>query len=116
MPRVAVKSDVFNVIADPRRRAIIDLLARRRGLPVATIVVTLGLLQPAVSKHLGVLREVGIVTVKKVGTSRVYDLNLAQLRTIQDWVQTLEKHWESQLDRIRARAEKRASRPNNTPD
>ena len=83
---------------------------------MATIVLTLGLLQPAVSKHLGVLREVGIVTVKKVGKSRVYDLNLDQLRTIHDWVQTLEKHWESQLDRIRARAEKRASRLSSTPE
>ena len=116
MPRVAATSDVFNAIADPRRRAIIDLLSRRRGLPVTTIVLTLGLLQPAVSKHLGVLREVGIVTVKKLGKSRVYDLDIDQLRTIQDWVQTLEKHWESQLDRIRARAEKRASRSSSTPE
>ncbi len=83
---------------------------------MATIVLTLGLLQPAVSKHLGVLRGVGIVTVKKVGKSRVYDLNLDQLRTIQDWVQTLENHWQSQLDRIRARAEKRASRPSITSE
>lgn len=116
MPRESATPDVFNAIADPRRREIIDLLSRARGLPVATIVLALGLLQPAVSKHLGVLREVGIVTVKKVGRSRVYDLNLDQLRTIQDWVQRLEKHWESQLDRIRARAEKRASRSANTPE
>jgi DNA-binding transcriptional ArsR family regulator len=116
MPRVSATSDVFNAIADPRRREIIDLLSRRRGLPVGTIVLTLGLRQPAVSKHLGVLREVGIVTAKKLGRSRVYDLNLDQLRTIQDWVQTLEKHWESQLDRIRARAEKRASRSSSMPE
>jgi DNA-binding transcriptional ArsR family regulator len=116
MPRVAATSDVFNAIADPRRRAIINLLSRRRGLPVTTIVLSLGLLQPAVSKHLGVLREVGIVTVKKVGKSRVYDLNLDQLRTIQDWVRTLEKHWESQLDRIRARAEQRAANSSTRPE
>lgn len=113
MPRTSATSDVFNAIADPRRRQIIDLLSRRRGLPVGIIVLTLGLAQPAVSKHLGVLREVGIVTVTKLGKSRVYALNLAQLRTIQDWVQTLEKHWERQLDRIRARAEQRASRSSN---
>src|SRR5580692_9141266 len=109
MPRAAATSDVFSAIAEPRRRQIIDLLSRRRGLPVGTIVLVLGLAQPAVSKHLGVLREVGIVTVEKLGKSRVYDLNLDQLRTVQDWVQALEKHWEYQLDRIRARAEKRAS-------
>jgi DNA-binding transcriptional ArsR family regulator len=115
MPRVAAPSDVFNAIADPRRRQIIDLLARRRGLAVGTIVLTLGLAQPAVSKHLGVLREVGIVAVKKMGKSRVYDLRLDQLRTIQDWVQMLEKHRERQLDRIRARAEQRAARASTTP-
>jgi DNA-binding transcriptional ArsR family regulator len=116
MPLVSATSDIFNAIADPRRRQIIDLLARRRGLPVGTIVLTLELPQPAVSKHLGVLREVGIVTVKKVGKSRIYDLNLDQLRTVQDWVQSLEKHWERQLDRIRARGEQRASRSSSTPD
>jgi DNA-binding transcriptional ArsR family regulator len=114
MPRVAAQTDVFNAIADPRRRQIIDLLARRRGLAVGAIVLTLGLAQPAVSKHLGVLREVGIVTAKKLGKSRVYDLNLDQLRTVQDWVQALEKQWERQLDRIRARAEERA-RSTSTP-
>ena len=116
MPRVSATSDVFNAIADPRRRQIIDLLSQRRGLPVGTIVTTLGLRQPAVSKHLGVLRGVGIVTVEKLGKSRVYDLNLEQLRTIQKWIQTLEMHWERQLGRIRARAEQRASRSSDTPE
>src|SRR5271166_941505 len=104
MAQTSTTTDVFNAIADPRRRQIIDLLARRRGLPVGTIVLSLGLPQPAVSKHLGVLREVGIVSVTKLGKSRVYDLNLVQLRAVQDWVQSLERHWQNQLDRIRARA------------
>lgn len=116
MPHASATFDVFNAIADPRRRQIIDLLSRRRGLPVGSIVLTLGLRQPAVSKHLGVLRKAGIVTVEKLGKSRVYDLNLDQLRTIQDWVQTLEKHWERQLDRIRARAEQRAASSSTTPE
>jgi DNA-binding transcriptional ArsR family regulator len=116
MPRASATPDVYSAIADPRRRQIIDLLSRRHGLAVGTIVLTLGLAQPAVSKHLSVLREVGIVTVTKFGKSRIYDLNLDQLRTIQDWVQALEKHWERQLDRIRARAEQRAPRSSNTPD
>src|SRR5438552_17147265 len=110
MPPASVTSDVFTAIADPRRRQIIELLLGRRGLAVGTIVLTLGLPQPAVSKHLGVLREVGIVSAKKIGKSRIYELNLAPLRTVQDWIQTLERHWQSQLDRIRARAEQRASR------
>jgi DNA-binding transcriptional ArsR family regulator len=108
MSRASAKSDVFNAIAEPRRRQIIDLLSRRRSLAVGTIVLTLGLPQPAVSKHLGVLREVGIVSVSKQGQRRMYALNYDQLRPIYDWIKTFERHWERQLDRIRVRAEQRA--------
>jgi DNA-binding transcriptional ArsR family regulator len=103
-----VTSDVFQAIAAPPRRQIIDLLARQPGLVVGTIVVTLGLSQPAVSKHLGVLRKVGIVSVSKQGQHRVYLLNLDRLRPVYDWVKTFERHWERQVNRIKARAEKRA--------
>jgi DNA-binding transcriptional ArsR family regulator len=108
MSRASATSDVFSAIAEPRRRQIIDLLARRRSVAVGTIVMTLGLPQPAVSKHLGVLREVGIVSVVKQGQRRLYELNLAQLRPVYDWVKTFEQHWERQLDRIRGRAERHA--------
>ena len=107
MSRTSVTPDVFSAIAEPRRRQIIDLLARR-SLPVGTIVLTLGLPQPAVSKHLGVLREAGIVYVSKQGRQRVYALNHEPLRPIGDWLKTFEQHWERQLDRIRIRAERRA--------
>jgi DNA-binding transcriptional ArsR family regulator len=115
MPRGLATSDVFSAIAEPRRRQIIELLSRRRRLAVGTIVLTLGLPQPAVSKHLGVLREVGIVSVSKQGQRRLYELNLDQLRPVYDWVKTFERHWERQLDRIRARAERRALVPSSTP-
>jgi DNA-binding transcriptional ArsR family regulator len=108
MTRPSATSDVFNAIAEPRRRQIIELLSRRRGLAVGTIVLTLGLPQPSVSKHLGVLRQVGLVSVSKQGQSRIYELNLDQLRPVYDWVKTFERHWERQLDRIRERAERRA--------
>ena len=108
MSRASATADVFNAIAEPRRRQIIELLSRRRGLAVGTIVLTLGLPQPAVSKHLGVLRAVGIVSVSKQGQSRIYQLNLDQLRPVYDWVKLFERHWERQLDRIRERAERRA--------
>ena len=116
MARASTTSDVFNAIAEPRRRQIIELLARRRGLSVGAIVLLLGLRQPAVSKHLGVLREVGVVSATQQGKSRLYHLNPEQLRPLQDWVKTLEKHWDRQLDRIRTRAEARAAAAKNTTD
>jgi DNA-binding transcriptional ArsR family regulator len=115
MPRTSVRSDVFNAIAEPRRRQIIELLWRRRGLAVGTIVLTIGLPQPAVSKHLGVLRAAGLVSVSKQGQHRVYELNLDQLRPVRDWVKTFDRYWEHQLDRIRARAEGRASEVASAP-
>jgi DNA-binding transcriptional ArsR family regulator len=108
MPRKHTTTDVFTAIAEPRRRQIIDLLSRRRSLAVGAIVLTLGLPQPAVSKHLGVLREVGIVSVSKHGQRRVYELNHDQLRPVYDWIKTFEQHWEHQLNRIQERAERLA--------
>ena len=77
--------------------------------------MALGVPQPAVSKHLGVLREVGLVSVSKNGQSRIYELNADQLRTVYDWVKAFERHWEHQLDRIRERAERRAAEVSNDP-
>jgi DNA-binding transcriptional ArsR family regulator len=114
--RASTTSDVFNAIAEPQRRQIIELLARRRGLAVGAIVMLLGLRQSAVSKHLGVLRAVGVVSVAKKGKSRVYDLSPDPLRPVEDWVKSLERYWDRQLDRIRERAEQRAAGATNPPD
>lgn len=115
MARAATTSDVFNAIAEPRRRRIIELLSQHRSLAVGAIVLLLGLPQPTVSKHLGVLREVGLVSVSKQGQSRVYELRHEQLRTVYDWVKAFERHWDQQLDRIRKRAEQRALAKANLP-
>jgi DNA-binding transcriptional ArsR family regulator len=112
-PKNAV-TDVFTAIAEPRRRQIIDLLAQRPGLAVGAIVVALGLRQPDVSKHLSVLRQVGIVTASKQGQQRIYDLNPEPLKPLSAWVKSLEAHWEGQLDRIRARAERMARERSNS--
>jgi DNA-binding transcriptional ArsR family regulator len=107
MPRAPTTADVFNAIAEPRRRQIVELLAQRGALTVGTLVATLGLPQPAVSKHLGVLRTVGVVAVVKQGKQRVYNLEAEKLKTVHDWAKAFEKLWGQQLDRIKERAERR---------
>jgi DNA-binding transcriptional ArsR family regulator len=108
MARAATTTDVFNAIAEPRRRQIIEFLARRGALPVGTLVVAVGLPQPAVSKHLGVLRKVGVVSVDRSGRQRVYRLNARQLKLVYDWAKMFEQFWTHQLDRIKQRAEEKA--------
>src|SRR5262245_39531546 len=108
MPRAATTSDVFNAIAEPRRRRIIELLASRGALSVGALVVAVGLPQPAGSKHLGVLREVGLVSVAKNGRQRVYQLDPRELKSVYDWAKAFEQFWSHQLDRIKARAEQKA--------
>lgn len=108
MARAATTTDVFNAVAEPRRREIIDLLSDGREWAVNDVVVRVNLAQPAVSKHLGVLREVGVVTVVKRGQQRMYRLEAAKLKPIHDWAKTFEKLWTGQLSRIRERAEQKA--------
>ena len=115
MPRAPTTADVFNAIAEPRRRQIVELLARRGALAVGTLVVKLGLPQPAVSKHLGVLRKVGVVAVIKQGKQRVYNLEAEKLKTVHDWVKAFEELWGHQLDRIKERAEGSARKQTESP-
>ncbi len=107
MPKVAATADVFNAIAEPRRRAIIELL-RGRQHAVGELVDRLQIPQPAVSKHLSVLRKAGLVSVEKQGQHRFYHLEAEQLKTVHDWVKMYERYWSHQLDRIKARAELQA--------
>jgi DNA-binding transcriptional ArsR family regulator len=108
MARPSATSDVFSAIAEPRRRQIIDLLRRRGSLAVGTIVLAMGLPQPVVSKHLGVLRKVGVVAVMRQGKERLYNLEAEKLKTVHEWVKAFEELWDHQLDRIKERAERRA--------
>jgi len=120
MARAATTTDVFNAIAEPRRREIIGILKDGREWAVNDVVVRVKMAQPAVSKHLGVLRKVGVVTVVKRGQHRLYRLEAAQLKPIHDWVKTYERYWSHQLSRIKERAEQKAmeriERENDTPD
>ena len=106
MPRMATTSDVFNAIAEPRRREIIELLAGGSTRTVGDLVHTLNIPQPAVSKHLGVLRKVGLVTVRKQGQHRLYQLNAEELKPVHDWVKNFERFWSHHVDRIKERAER----------
>jgi DNA-binding transcriptional ArsR family regulator len=105
MARATTTSDVFNAIAEPRRREIIDLLVNGKEHAVGDLVLRLRMPQPAVSKHLGVLRKVGVVSVSKRGQLRMYRLNAKELKPVHDWVKTYERFWTHQLDRIKERAE-----------
>jgi len=114
MPRAATTTDVFNAIAEPRRREIMELLAKRGPHQVGSLVALLGLPQPAVSKHLGVLRAVGLVSVVKSGQHRVYQLEAKELKSVHDWAKAFERFWDHQVDRIKLRAEREAERRRNS--
>ncbi|HEY7087057.1 MAG TPA: metalloregulator ArsR/SmtB family transcription factor [Tepidisphaeraceae bacterium] len=113
MARAATTSDVFNAIAEPRRREILDLLASGGERDVGDLVRTLGIPQPAVSKHLGVLRRVRIVAARRSGRRRVYRLNARELKPVHDWVKAYERFWSHQISRIKERAERIAREQHN---
>src|SRR5689334_10723953 len=108
MPRAATTTDAFNAIAEPRRRAIIDVLMDGGPHTVGQVVERLRIPQPVVSKHLGVLRAVGLVSANKRGRFRLYRLNAEELKPVHDWVKTYEPFWTRHLDRIKERAERKA--------
>src|ERR1700729_3307024 len=108
MARAATTTDVFNAIAEPRRREVIAVLADGREYAVNEVVVRLRMAQPAVSKHLSVLRKVGVVSMVKRGQHRMYRLNAAELKPVHDWVKTFERYWTHQLGQIKERAERKA--------
>jgi DNA-binding transcriptional ArsR family regulator len=99
MARAATTADVFNAVAEPRRREILDVLIDGER-PVGDLVATLGLGQPQVSKHLKVLREVGLVDVRDDGRFRVYRLNGRALKPIHDWVSNHERAWRERFDAL----------------
>jgi DNA-binding transcriptional ArsR family regulator len=101
MARAATTADAFNAVAEPRRREILDLLLDGER-PVGDMVGQLGMSQPLVSKHLRVLREVGVVEVREEGRRRLYRLNAEALRPIHDWVSGYERFWSGRFGRLDA--------------
>jgi DNA-binding transcriptional ArsR family regulator len=106
MPRAATTSDTFNAVAEPRRREILNYLARQER-PVGDIVENLGLAQPSVSKHLRVLRDVGLVHVRRDGRQMFYRTNAEAIRPLHEWTGTFERFWQHQLIRLKERAEEK---------
>jgi DNA-binding transcriptional ArsR family regulator len=101
MARAATTADAFNAVAEPRRRQILDVLAGGER-PVNDLVDALALAQPQVSKHLRVLREVGLVDVRGDGRQRFYRLNGRALKPIHDWVKEYERSWSERFDQMDA--------------
>jgi DNA-binding transcriptional ArsR family regulator len=99
MPHLASTSDAFNAIAEPRRRQILAELAKGES-SVKDLVAQLRMSQPLASKHLRVLRDVGLVHARKAGKQRLYTLNGEGLRAIHDWVSRFESHWAESFDRL----------------
>ena len=104
MPRAATTSDVFNAVAEARRRDILAFLAPDER-SVTDIVDALELAQPSVSKHLKVLRDVGLVHVRRDGRQVFYRTNAEAIRPLHEWTQTFERYWRHQLIRVKQRAE-----------
>ena len=104
MARAATTSDAFNAVAEPRRREILEHLAAAE-LPVGDLVRRMGLEQPSVSKHLKVLREVGLVRVRRNGRHMMYRTNAEPIRPLYEWTKMFERLWAHQLLRIKERAE-----------
>ena len=105
--RAATTSDAFNAVAEPRRREILNYLALQER-PVGEIVAALGMEQPSVSKHLRVLKDVGLVRVRREGRRMLYSLDAEAMRPLHEWTGTFERFWRNQLQRVKERAEEMA--------
>lgn len=99
MARTATTADAFNAVAEASRRDLLDAIGAGE-VTVGELVDRLGLSQPQVSKHLGVLRAVGLVLVRTDGRRRWYRVNGPELKPIHDWVRTFERTWNVRLDRL----------------
>lgn len=112
MARASTTSDVYNAIAEPRRREILELLGGDER-SVGELVAALDIGQSTVSEHLGVLREVELVRVRKAGRRRLYSVNVEALEPVHRWIARIERFWSDQLDGIQSRAE--SKRRERTP-
>jgi Predicted transcriptional regulators len=99
MARTPTTHDPFNAVAEPKRRQVLEALGRQE-LSVNDIVRKLGWNQPMVSKHLGVLKQVGLVSERRMGRQRLYRVNAERLKPIYEWVAPFERYWSESFDRL----------------
>ena len=104
MARAATTSDAFNAVAEPRRREILNYLALQER-PVSEIAAHVSLPQPSVSKHLRVLRHVGLVHLRRDGRQKLYRIRAEAIRPLHEWTSSFERFWRNQLRRVKERAE-----------
>jgi DNA-binding transcriptional ArsR family regulator len=114
MARASTTSDAFNAVAEPRRREILLYLASAER-PVGEIVVALGMEQPSVSKHLRVLRDVGLVRMRCQGRQKLYRTNAEAIRPLHEWAGIFERYWQHQLNRVKELAEATVRRSSVAP-
>jgi DNA-binding transcriptional ArsR family regulator len=113
--RAATTSDAFNAVAEPRRRDILAFLASRER-SVSDIVAALDIEQPSVSKHLRVLREVGLVRMRQEGRQKLYQTNAAAIRPLHAWTGAFERFWRQTLTRVKERAEAKTAAATHKAD
>ena len=99
MARTPTTHDPFNAVAEPKRRQVLEVIGTEE-LSVNEIVERLGWNQPMVSKHLKVLKHVGLLSERRVGRQRIYRVNAERLRPIFDWVTPFEPFWNERFDRL----------------
>ncbi|HLO16018.1 MAG TPA: metalloregulator ArsR/SmtB family transcription factor [Anaerolineales bacterium] len=99
MARTPTTYDPFNAVAEPKRRQILEAMGPRQ-LSVNEIVELLGWPQPMVSKHLAVLKKVGLVRERSEGRQRLYQVDMQKLKLIHDWVTPFERYWNESYDRL----------------
>src|SRR5512139_1774296 len=99
MARTPTTHDPFNAVAEPKRRKVLEAIGDKE-LSVNEIVEALKWPQPMVSKHLGVLKQVGLVSERRVGRQRLYRVNAERLKPVYDWVSPFEKYWSERFDQL----------------
>ena len=107
MARASTTSDAFNAVAEPRRRDILNYIAMQER-SVGQIVDALEMEQPSVSKHLKVLKDVGLVNVRREGRQMLYRVNATAIRPLWEWTGTFERMWRHQLAKVKENAEKKS--------